>query len=99
MKQQIRLSSFKNQNFLKADGEDLPFKDNEFDYSICIHVLEHVENPDKFLQEQMRVAKKGYIETPSLIGEHLHPKKSHKWVILNINNILIKFYLFLRSIN
>jgi len=86
-----KIKIFKNQKFLKADGEQLPFNNNEFDYSLCIHVLEHVENPDKFLSEQMRVAKRGYIETPSIIGEHLHPKESHKWVILNIDNTLILY--------
>lgn len=79
----------KNQKFLQADGEKLPFKDNEFDYVICNHVLEHVEDPYAFLNEQFRVAKKGYIETPSLIGEFLIPKKSHKWLILEINNKLV----------
>lgn len=79
----------KNQTFLEADGENLPFKDNEFDYVICNHVLEHVDNPIKFLQEQSRVAKRGYIETPSYIGEHLVPKKSHRWLLLEIDNKIV----------
>ncbi len=78
----------KHQKFLSADGENLPFKDKEFDYVICCHVLEHVENPEKFLSEQFRVAKKGYIETPSLLGEYLSPKDSHRWILHEINNIL-----------
>ena len=57
----------KHQQFLAADGENLPFKDKEFDYVICCQVLEHVENPVKFLSEQFRVARRGYIETPSLL--------------------------------
>src|SRR5215467_13052677 len=57
-----------NQKFLQADGENLPFENKEFDYVICCHVLEHVPNPEKFVSEQSRVADKGYIETPSLIG-------------------------------
>jgi ubiquinone/menaquinone biosynthesis C-methylase UbiE len=81
----------KNQEFLQADGENLPFKDNEFDFVICNHVLEHVENPEAFLKEQMRVSKRGYIETPSLIGEYLVPKESHKWLILDIDNKLVMF--------
>jgi len=51
--------------------------------------LEHVENPDAFLKEQMRVAKRGYLETPSLIGEYLFPKESHRWLILELNNKLV----------
>ena len=80
---------YHNQKFVQADGENLPFKDNEFDYVICNQVLEHVENPIKFLNEQARVAKKGYIEVPSLIGEYLHPKESHRWLILEIDSKLI----------
>lgn len=80
---------YKNQKFMQADGENLPFKDNEFDYVICNQVLEHVENPEAFLKEQMRVAKRGYIETPSLTGEYLFPKKSHRWLILELDNKLI----------
>ena len=78
----------KHQKFIVADGEALPFKKNEFDYVICNQVLEHVENPKKFLAEQMRVASSGYIEVPSLIGEYLFPKESHKWLILEIDNKL-----------
>lgn len=79
----------KKQEFINADGENLPFKDNEFDYVICNHVLEHVDNPAKFLTEISRVGKMGYIETPSLTGEHLIPKESHKWLILDLNNKLV----------
>jgi SAM-dependent methyltransferase len=81
------LKILKNQTFLEADGENLPFKDKEFDYVICSHVLEHVENPEKFLAEQFRVAKRGYIETPSLIGEVLYARESHKWIIQEFNDI------------
>lgn len=78
----------KNQTFLQADGENLPFKDKEFDYVICCQVLEHVENPEKFLAEQFRVAKKGFMETPSLLGEYLFPRESHKWIIHELNDVL-----------
>lgn len=79
----------KDQQFICADGEALPFKDKSFDYAICNQVLEHVENPIQFIKEQTRVAKRGYIETPSLVGEYLFPKKSHKWLILEIENKLV----------
>ena len=79
----------KNQKFIAADGENLPFEDQVFDYVISNQVLEHVHDPEKFLKEQMRMAKAGYIETPSLTGEYLFPKKAHKWLILEIDNKLI----------
>jgi|SRR5690606_2227363 len=85
------INIYKHQNFIEADGESLPFQDKEFDYVICNHVLEHVESPQDFLEELSRVGKRGYIETPSLIGEHLHPKESHKWVVLEIDSKLVLF--------
>lgn len=77
-----------NQKFINADGEKLPFADHEFDYVICCHVLEHVENPVQFLSELFRVGKKGYLETPSLLGEVLAPRESHKWILHEHNNTL-----------
>lgn len=78
-----------HQDFMQADGENLPFKDKAFDYVICSHVLEHVENPEAFLKEQFRVAKRGYIEVPSLMGEYLVPKASHRWLILEIEGKIV----------
>ncbi|MBI9062284.1 MAG: class I SAM-dependent methyltransferase [Marinilabiliaceae bacterium] len=78
-----------HQQFMQADGSSLPFEDHSFDYVICNQVLEHTEDPVAFLKEQMRVAKSGYLEVPSLIGEYLFPKKSHKWLILELDNKLI----------
>jgi SAM-dependent methyltransferase len=85
------LKVLKNQKFLQADGENLPFKDQEFDYVICRHVLEHVDNPIQFVKEQARVAKMGYMETPSLLGEYIAPKQSHKWLIQDIDNKLVLY--------
>lgn len=53
------------------DGNVFPFKDNEFDYVICSHVIEHVphENIDLFLSELQRVAPRGYIEFPNVFYE------------------------------
>ncbi len=80
-----------NQEFVHADGENLPFEDKSFDYVICCHVLEHVETPEKFVAEQARIAPRGYIETPSLLGEFLAPKGSHKWVLQEIDNKIVLF--------
>jgi SAM-dependent methyltransferase len=82
------LKVLKHQQFLAADGENLPFKDKEFDYVICCQVLEHVEDPVRFLAEQFRVAKRGFIETPSLLGEYLFPRESHKWILHDYKDVL-----------
>lgn len=82
---------YPHQQFIEADGERLPFPDNSFDYVVCNQVLEHTEHPDRFIAEIARVGRSGYIETPSMLGELMFPKGSHKWVILLIDNKLV-FY-------
>jgi len=42
-----------------ALGDELPFKDNVFDYVITSHVIEHFENPIRALIEWRRVIKPG----------------------------------------
>ena len=40
---------------VKADICNLPFKDNEFDYIFCNHVLEHIPDDNKAISELFRV--------------------------------------------
>jgi SAM-dependent methyltransferase len=42
-----------------------PFKEKEFDFIICSHVLEHLDDPVRVCAEFSRIAKAGYIEVPS----------------------------------
>jgi SAM-dependent methyltransferase len=73
-----------------GDVQSLPFRGGAFDYVITRHVLEHVENPAAFFREIMRVGAAGYIETPSLIWEYLHPsRRHHKWVLLKLNDTIL----------
>jgi len=44
---------------VKADICDLPFKENEFDVVFCNHVLEHIPDDKKAMQELYRVLKPG----------------------------------------
>lgn len=44
---------------VKADICDLPFKDNEFDVILCNHVLEHIPDDTKAMQELFRILKHG----------------------------------------
>tara|TARA_R110000787_G_scaffold71771_3_gene159821 strand:+ start:17367 stop:18146 length:780 start_codon:yes stop_codon:yes gene_type:complete len=46
---------------VKADICNLPFKDNEFDYIFCNHVLEHIPDDTKAMQELYRVLAPGGI--------------------------------------
>ncbi len=51
--------------------ENLPFKDDTFDFVIASHVLEHSTDPERFLSELQRVARSGYIEVPDAFMERL----------------------------
>jgi ubiquinone/menaquinone biosynthesis C-methylase UbiE len=44
---------------VKADICNLPFKDNEYDLILCNHVLEHIPDDTKAMQELYRVLKPG----------------------------------------
>jgi predicted SAM-dependent methyltransferase len=44
---------------VQADICDLPFKDNEFDFILCNHVLEHIPNDTEAMQELYRILKPG----------------------------------------
>ena len=46
---------------VKADICNLPFQDNSYDYIFCNHVLEHIPDDGKAMQELYRVLKPGGI--------------------------------------
>lgn len=59
------------------DGGKFPFSDQEFDYIICSHVLEHVADTQFFINELQRVANKGYLEYPTIYYEYLYNMPTH----------------------
>lgn len=75
----------------------LPFKDNQFDFVICSHILEDIRNPLWLCSEIQRISKKGYIEFPSIYSELTkgYDRKNyvgyyhHRWLIEIINNKLL----------
>ena len=70
-----------NKNFIRLVEKKLPFKDNEFDFVIASHVMEHVEDVEFFIKELERVSKRGYIELPTMLEDNLvfENKKDHLW--------------------
>ena len=77
------LSNFyKNKKFVKITEKKLPFKDNEFDFVITSHVIEHVDDFKFFISEIERISKKGYIELPTKLGDNLVFENSndHLWM-------------------
>lgn len=56
----------------KANAEELPFEDGQFNYACSCHLLEHCDDPMKALSESLRVAKNGVIHiVPGHTGRDL----------------------------
>jgi len=84
---------YKDKKFIKIQGKKLPFKDQEFDFVIASHVIEHVEDFEFFIKELERISSQGYIELPTRLGDNLvfENKTDHIWWFTynDINNVLI----------
>lgn len=76
--------------FIEADACNIPLPDKSVDFAICSHVAEHIENIDAFCNEIIRVAKGGYIETPSAFAEKIRHANNHRWAV-SVHNESIKF--------
>lgn len=76
---------------LYYDGERFPFRDKEFDYVVCSHVIEHVADIESFVSELTRVASRGYIEYPTVYYEYLYNFSVHLNFVKFKNNEL--YYL------
>ena len=75
----------KNLKFTKIEPDKkLPFKDKEFDYVVCAHVIEHVNDPIFLKKEIERIGKSGYIELPTRLNDNMvfgcdEEIFGHKW--------------------
>ena len=65
---------------------NLPFKDKQFDYVLCSHTIEHVEDPVKFYNELRRVGKNVVLVVPPLgdIFASFLAVRDHKWTFLTL---------------
>ncbi len=91
-------SQYPGMKFVRADGRDLPFDNDSFDYAHSSAVLEHVGSADKqaqFLRELWRVSRKGlFVTTPNrwfpiefhtvLPLVHWLPKRQHRKLLTAI---------------
>src|SRR3989449_11641579 len=73
---------------IRGTVEALPFRSKSFDYVYACHVLEHTKDPATACNELMRIARAGYIETPSPFYEqgynYPHPDRGwsfHRWFV------------------
>lgn len=75
------------------DGGRFPFEDHSFDYVICSHVLEHVEDIEFFLQELCRVAPAGYLEFPTVYYDYIYNIPKHITMLMYKEETSIINYL------
>lgn len=72
-----------------CDRKPWPFKDKQFDFVLCSHLLEDIRDPIWVCSELIRVSKAGYIEVPSRLYETtMHGEipgqagnTHHRWII------------------
>ena len=58
-------------------GNRFPFEDRAFDYVICSHVIEHVQDVTTFIAELNRVGSAGYLEYPTIYYEYVYNFPEH----------------------
>jgi len=66
-----------NKKTIYYDGKIFPFRDKEFDYVICSHVLEHILDVEGFIKEMFRVARRGYLEYPMIYYDYVYNFPEH----------------------
>lgn len=68
----------------KGDIYNMPYENNSFDLVICTEVMEHLEEPDKALDEVVRISKKYCLlsvpnEPTFMISNFLRGKNITRW--------------------
>ena len=57
------------------------FKDKEFDFARCHHVIEHVNDPDAACRELIRIARAGIISFPPPQAEMMFGRRDHNFFV------------------
>ena len=85
----------RNINFLYADAQNLPFRDKTFTRSFSHHVLEHIPNPHKALQEMNRVTQtkvKLMVPSEHNIGDITSTVHLYTWNPRTLKNLAQKTF-------
>lgn len=67
--------------FVCCSIEYLPFKSDAFYFVYACHILEHVANPSRAIDELVRTSSAGYIETPTAFSEYFYGWPFHRWTV------------------
>jgi len=95
IKIKCNLNNIPENNFKLAYAENIPFKNNQFDFIHCHTVLEHVKNVSKSIDEMIRITKPSghiYINTPN----YSYPYEGHYKIPLPTFLSKKVCYLYLR---
>ncbi len=82
-----------------CDHKPWPIADKSFDFATCSHLLEDVRDPIWICSEMQRIAKAGYIETPSRVVEQSkgveNPRHAgyyhHRWLVSKVGERRLEF--------
>jgi len=83
-------------NFVRCDAHYLPFRENVFSEIYASHIIEHLNNPAKFLMRCKEVLSRTgriHILTPNWISRAAWADQSHKWVF----NVVTLALLLIRT--
>ena len=68
--------------FVLTGAEDLSmFGNKEFDFAMCHHVIEHVQDPAMACSEMCRIAKEGILYFPTVELDILIGRPDHRWLV------------------
>lgn len=74
-----------------ADATALPFPEDTADAMLCVAMLEHVPNPQKVVDEMLRVLKPGgqaYVFVPFVYPFHASPNDFYRWSHEGLRHLL-----------
>jgi len=76
----ISIPKLRIKNFIRGDAQNLPFRGNSFEEIYASHVLEHLDEPLKFLWDARRVLVRGgrlHVWVPNFTCREYDPSHKH----------------------
>jgi len=67
---------------IKADAVKLPLRDQACDVLFVSHVIEHLNDPARFIEEAKRCSRRIYLEFPTVVRELMYAWSFHKWLVV-----------------